>query len=184
MVANQCDQIWRFIGLWTTFKSFWQYLICPNLSHSYGIFVKESKSIIFLVKSFLGKFYRHLAIFFWSRCRQCSRTLCQNGQNLLHQCCCRQTVAFLEVSTEEALRLKSMPDIVTHFRFGLLDGTYVLPPIKYPDGKIYLKVGLNHLIVDCHLVTKKLFCSKLCPIYFSSRQIFCRIKGSEKGLFR
>ena len=29
-------------------------------------FVKVSKSIIFLVKSFLGKIYRHLAIFFWS----------------------------------------------------------------------------------------------------------------------
>ena len=29
-------------------------------------FVKVSKSIIFLVKSFLGDFYRHLAIFFWS----------------------------------------------------------------------------------------------------------------------
>ena len=27
-----------------------------------------SKSIIFLVKSFLGNFYRHLAIFFWSHC--------------------------------------------------------------------------------------------------------------------
>ena len=30
------------------------------------IFVKVSKPIIFLVKSFLGNFYRHLAIFFWS----------------------------------------------------------------------------------------------------------------------
>ena len=63
---GQCDQIWWFIGLWATFKSFWQQLICPNLSHSYGIFVKESKSIIFLVKSFLGKFYRYLAAFYWS----------------------------------------------------------------------------------------------------------------------
>ena len=63
VTCNQCDQIWRFIGLWATFKSFWQQLIFPNLSHSQGIFVKESKSIIFLVKSYLGKFYRHLAIF-------------------------------------------------------------------------------------------------------------------------
>ena len=66
--CNQCEQIWRFIGLWATFKCFWQHLICPNLSHSKGIFVKGSKSIIFLVKSGLGKFYRHLAIFFWSHC--------------------------------------------------------------------------------------------------------------------
>ena len=59
----QCDQIWRFIGLWATFKCFWKHLICPNISHSYGIFVKVSKYIIFLVKSVLGKFYRRLAIF-------------------------------------------------------------------------------------------------------------------------
>ena len=31
---DQCDQIWRFIELWVTFKSFWQQLLCPNLSHS------------------------------------------------------------------------------------------------------------------------------------------------------
>ena len=30
--------------------------------------VKVLKSVIFLVKSFLRNFYRHLAIFFWSHC--------------------------------------------------------------------------------------------------------------------
>ena len=30
--------------------------------------VKVSKSIIFIVKPFLGNFYRHLAIFYWSHC--------------------------------------------------------------------------------------------------------------------
>ena len=34
MCCQQCDQIWRFIGLWPTFKCFWQHLICPNFSHS------------------------------------------------------------------------------------------------------------------------------------------------------
>ena len=34
--------------------------------HFYTIFVKASKTFIFLVKSFLGNFYRHLATFFWS----------------------------------------------------------------------------------------------------------------------
>ena len=34
-------------------------LICPNLPHSKAIFVKVVKSIIFLVKSFLGNFCRH-----------------------------------------------------------------------------------------------------------------------------
>ena len=37
-------------------KSFWQQLFCPNLPHYSAIFVKESKSLIFLVKSFLGNF--------------------------------------------------------------------------------------------------------------------------------
>ena len=37
--------------------------MCPNLPHSSGIFVKFSNSIIILLKSFLGHFYRHLAIF-------------------------------------------------------------------------------------------------------------------------
>ena len=31
---KQCDQIWRFIGLWATFQSLWQQLIWPNISHS------------------------------------------------------------------------------------------------------------------------------------------------------
>ena len=30
----QCNQIWRFIGLWATFQSLGQQLICPNLPHS------------------------------------------------------------------------------------------------------------------------------------------------------
>ena len=34
LTCEQCDQIWQFIGLWATFKYFWQHLICPNLSHS------------------------------------------------------------------------------------------------------------------------------------------------------
>ena len=53
---------------WATFWSLWQQLICPNLPHSLAIFVKVSKSIIFLLKSFLLNFYRVLAIFFWSHC--------------------------------------------------------------------------------------------------------------------
>ena len=64
--TNQCDQIGRFIGLWATFQSLWQQLICPNLSHSKAIFV--SKAIIFIEKSFWGNFYRHFAIFIWSHC--------------------------------------------------------------------------------------------------------------------
>ena len=52
LLCNQCDQIGRFIGLW-------QQLIWPSLP----TFLYVSKSFIFLVKLFLGNFYRHLAIF-------------------------------------------------------------------------------------------------------------------------
>ena len=55
-----------------TFQSLWQQLICPNFPHSQAIFVKGSKSSIFLVKSFLGNFYRHLVMFFWSHCSSAS----------------------------------------------------------------------------------------------------------------
>ena len=46
------------------FKAFGNNLICQNLPHSQAIYVKVSKSLIFLVKSFLGHFYRHLATFY------------------------------------------------------------------------------------------------------------------------
>ena len=64
--ADQCDQIGSSIGLWATFQSLWQQLVCPNLTQSQAIFVKVSKSFILLVKSFLGNFYSHFATFYWS----------------------------------------------------------------------------------------------------------------------
>ena len=36
-------------------------MFCPNCPHCWAFFVKVSKSFIFLVKSFLGNFYRLLA---------------------------------------------------------------------------------------------------------------------------
>ena len=52
----QCDQIGRFFALWATIQSIWQQKICPNLLHSQAIFVKVSKSFIFIVKSFWATF--------------------------------------------------------------------------------------------------------------------------------
>ena len=57
MSCIQCDQIGQFIGLWATFQS-----LCPNLPHSQAIFAKESKTIIFLVKSFLGNFWKFFLV--------------------------------------------------------------------------------------------------------------------------
>ncbi|XP_069985822.1 monomeric sarcosine oxidase isoform X2 [Penaeus vannamei] len=52
-----------------------------------------------------------------------------------------QTVAYLRIDEDEAQRLKTMPTLVTSCQFENLDGAYVLPPIKYPDGHWYLKLG-------------------------------------------
>ena len=79
----QCDQIGRFIGFWATFQSLWQQLICPNLPHSQAIFIKVSKSLIFLKKQNQGNFYRHLAIFFWSHCTAITLLLLGYYQRLL-----------------------------------------------------------------------------------------------------
>ena len=59
----QCDQIWRFIELCQLLNAFGNTLFAQISHMPKDIFVKVTKSIIFLVKSFLGNFYRHLAIF-------------------------------------------------------------------------------------------------------------------------
>ena len=64
--SDQCDKIGRFIGLWVTFYSLCQQLICPNLPTLLGNFCNGVKIYNFLAKSFLGNFYRNLVIFFWS----------------------------------------------------------------------------------------------------------------------
>lgn len=48
-----------------------------------------------------------------------------------------RTVAFHEIGAEEAERLKTMPSLVLQSK----DGIYVLPPIRYPDGRLWLKLG-------------------------------------------
>lgn len=63
-----------------------------------------------------------------------------------------QTVAFLRISSEEAGRLKSMPTMVMKYSFHNLDGAYILPPILYPDGKWYLKLGHGR-VYECRKET-------------------------------
>ena len=48
-----------------------------------------------------------------------------------------RTVAFFEVSEAEAARLKTMPTLV----YDAPEDPYLLPPIRYPDGKLYIKLG-------------------------------------------
>ncbi|RLJ59255.1 sarcosine oxidase [Litoreibacter meonggei] len=48
-----------------------------------------------------------------------------------------RTVAFFEVSEAEAARLNTMPTLV----YDTPEDPYLLPPIRYPDGKLYIKLG-------------------------------------------
>ncbi len=50
-----------------------------------------------------------------------------------------RTVAFFEVSEAEAARLSALPPLIYLHAHG--DGPYLLPPIRYPDGRWYLKMG-------------------------------------------
>lgn len=54
-----------------------------------------------------------------------------------------RTILLARLGTAEAERLQTLPSVV--FYAGLphpdLTGVYMLPPIRYPDGHIYLKIG-------------------------------------------
>jgi sarcosine oxidase len=50
-----------------------------------------------------------------------------------------RTVAFFEVDGDEAARLAAMPALLQQTRTGR--DPYLLPPIRYPDGRRYLKLG-------------------------------------------
>ncbi|WP_371038160.1 FAD-dependent oxidoreductase [Rhodosalinus sp. FB01] len=50
-----------------------------------------------------------------------------------------RTVALFEIDAAEAARLSSMPSLIALLPNG--EDPYLLPPIRYPDGRLYLKLG-------------------------------------------
>lgn len=53
-----------------------------------------------------------------------------------------QTVAYLELDKYEIdTKLSNFPSMTTSYQDGLLDGSYILPPVQMLDGKWYLKLG-------------------------------------------
>lgn len=65
----------------------------------------------------------------------------------------KETVAMPRVSEESAKILSSMPPMV-YLRNNedeelTMGGYYILPPIKYPNGGYYLKIGRLGLLLDC-----------------------------------
>ncbi len=57
-----------------------------------------------------------------------------------------RTIAFFEVSQAEAQRLMTMPTLV----YDTPEDPYLLPPIRYPDGKMYIKLGGDPEDVPLH----------------------------------
>lgn len=51
-----------------------------------------------------------------------------------------RTVAFFELAQAEATRLSHMPSLIYVPPDGATD-PYILPPVRYPDGKVYIKIG-------------------------------------------
>lgn len=51
-----------------------------------------------------------------------------------------RTVVFFEVSEADAQAMRAMPSMI-HKAVADRDDIYMLPPIRYPDGKFYLKMG-------------------------------------------
>jgi len=67
-----------------------------------------------------------------------------------------RTVTFFEVDDAEAGRLSAMPSLIYEPE-DIMAGIYLLPPIRYPDGKFYLKIGGD--IVDIPLPTHDDVCA-------------------------
>ncbi len=63
-----------------------------------------------------------------------------------------RTVAFHEIGPNEAERLKTLPSLVMESP----DDIYILPPVLYPDGKLWLKLGgdpTDDLLPDKEAIT-------------------------------
>ena len=55
-----------------------------------------------------------------------------------------ELVVLAEVGAADAERLSSMPSIIHLLDHQDLDSVYLNPPVPYPDGKTYLKIGGSH----------------------------------------
>ncbi|NTF42475.1 FAD-dependent oxidoreductase [Rhizobium sp. AC27/96] len=51
-----------------------------------------------------------------------------------------RTVTFFEISKDEAEAMSAMPSLISK-ALDDTDSIYMLPPIRYPDGKYYMKIG-------------------------------------------
>lgn len=54
-----------------------------------------------------------------------------------------ETVLLARLSERDAAHLRDMPSLLYEWNEKDIEGVYVLPPVAYPDGGVYLKIGAN-----------------------------------------
>jgi sarcosine oxidase len=54
-----------------------------------------------------------------------------------------ETILLAELPPAEATRLQKMPTLIYQIDSPVLESVYLLPPIEYPNGRAYLKMGCN-----------------------------------------
>lgn len=64
-----------------------------------------------------------------------------------------RTIAFFELDTEEVARLQQMPSVV-YMPPDLSTDPYILPPVLYPDGKTYIKIGGDPVDRELHATSE------------------------------
>lgn len=62
-----------------------------------------------------------------------------------------RTIAFFELDEEETARLSGMPSVI-YVPPGRSEDPYILPPVLYPDGKTYIKIGGDAVDTELHSV--------------------------------
>ncbi len=54
-----------------------------------------------------------------------------------------EVVLLVEVASEEVQQWRALPSLLYEINTPKIEGIYLLPPVRYPDGKYYLKIGAN-----------------------------------------
>lgn len=57
-----------------------------------------------------------------------------------------ETVVLAEVSADTAASLADQPSVLYEIETAELDGIYLIKPLRYPDGRFYLKLGMNQAV--------------------------------------
>jgi sarcosine oxidase len=63
-----------------------------------------------------------------------------------------ETIVLAEVAAAEVARLQEMPAVIYQANLGRVSGFYMLPPIEYPNGRFYIKMGCG-TVADKKLYT-------------------------------